>query len=41
MQAAGNPPDELISAPWMEDLKGPGGGAGGAGAGGVPDCPQQ
>ncbi|EHA23007.1 hypothetical protein ASPNIDRAFT_52275 [Aspergillus niger ATCC 1015] len=38
MQAAGNPPDELISAPWMEDLKGPGGGAG---AGGVPDCPQQ
>ncbi|GAQ34424.1 peroxisome chaperone and import receptor [Aspergillus tubingensis] len=38
MQAAGNPPDELISAPWMEDLKGPGGGAG---AGGMPDCPQQ
>ncbi|PYI10192.1 Pex19-domain-containing protein [Aspergillus sclerotiicarbonarius CBS 121057] len=35
MQAAGNPPDELISAPWMEDLKGPGG------AGGAPDCPQQ
>ncbi|RAL01634.1 putative peroxisomal membrane protein receptor Pex19 [Aspergillus ibericus CBS 121593] len=35
MQAAGNPPDELISAPWMEDLKGAGG------AGGPPDCPQQ
>ncbi|PWY84579.1 Pex19 protein [Aspergillus sclerotioniger CBS 115572] len=35
MQAAGNPPDELISAPWMEDLKGPGG------AGGAPECPQQ
>ncbi|RAH48034.1 putative peroxisomal membrane protein receptor Pex19 [Aspergillus brunneoviolaceus CBS 621.78] len=37
MQACGNPPDELIPAPMMEDLMG-----GGAGAGaGVPDCPQQ
>ncbi|PYH93268.1 Pex19-domain-containing protein [Aspergillus ellipticus CBS 707.79] len=39
MQAAGNPPDELISAPWMEDLKGPGGA--GPGGPGMPDCPQQ
>ncbi|OJJ00463.1 hypothetical protein ASPVEDRAFT_113178, partial [Aspergillus versicolor CBS 583.65] len=31
MQAAGNPPDELVANPWMDDLKG----------GGVPDCPQQ
>ncbi|KAL2813502.1 Pex19 protein family-domain-containing protein [Aspergillus cavernicola] len=30
MQSAGNPPDELVSNPWMDDLKG-----------GVPDCPQQ
>ncbi|KAI1837808.1 hypothetical protein DTO006G1_4533 [Penicillium roqueforti] len=36
MQAAGSPPDELVSNPLMEDL----GGAMG-GAGGVPDCPQQ
>ncbi|RAL15486.1 putative peroxisomal membrane protein receptor Pex19 [Aspergillus homomorphus CBS 101889] len=36
MQACGNPPDELISAPMMEDLMG----GGGAGAG-APDCPQQ
>ncbi|OJK05196.1 hypothetical protein ASPACDRAFT_38766 [Aspergillus aculeatus ATCC 16872] len=37
MQACGNPPDELIPAPMMEDLMG-----GGAGAGaGAPDCPQQ
>ncbi|KAL4786176.1 Pex19 protein family-domain-containing protein [Aspergillus varians] len=35
MQAAGNPPDELVTNPWMDDLKGGGGG------GGVPDCPQQ
>lgn len=35
MQAAGNPPDELISNPLMDDLKG----AGGAPA--MPDCPQQ
>ncbi|KAL4979221.1 Pex19 protein family-domain-containing protein [Aspergillus desertorum] len=33
MQAAGNPPDELVSNPWMDDLKG--------GGGGIPDCPQQ
>ncbi|KAL4918536.1 Pex19 protein family-domain-containing protein [Aspergillus aurantiobrunneus] len=31
MQTAGNPPDELVANPWMDDLKG----------GGVPDCPQQ
>ncbi|KAL2860425.1 Pex19 protein [Aspergillus pseudodeflectus] len=31
MQAAGNPPDELVANPWMDDFKG----------GGVPDCPQQ
>ncbi|OQE46367.1 hypothetical protein PENCOP_c001G06640 [Penicillium coprophilum] len=36
MQAAGSPPEELVSNPLMEDL----GGAMG-GAGGVPDCPQQ
>ncbi|KAL2854422.1 Pex19 protein family-domain-containing protein [Aspergillus pseudoustus] len=30
MQAAGNPPDELVTNPWMDDFKG-----------GVPDCPQQ
>ncbi|PYH41344.1 putative peroxisomal membrane protein receptor Pex19 [Aspergillus saccharolyticus JOP 1030-1] len=35
MQGCGNPPDELISAPMMEDLMGGGGGAG------APDCPQQ
>ncbi|RAH77525.1 Pex19-domain-containing protein [Aspergillus japonicus CBS 114.51] len=35
MQACGNPPDELIPAPMMEDLMG-----GGAGPG-APDCPQQ
>ncbi|KAL4885119.1 Pex19 protein family-domain-containing protein [Aspergillus karnatakaensis] len=34
MQAAGNPPDELVANPWMDDLKGGGGP-------GVPDCPQQ
>ncbi|KAL4906035.1 hypothetical protein BDW74DRAFT_137415 [Aspergillus multicolor] len=33
MQAAGNPPDELVANPWMDDLKG--------GGGGMPDCPQQ
>ncbi|PYH76719.1 Pex19 protein [Aspergillus uvarum CBS 121591] len=39
MQACGNPPDELIPAPMMEDLMG---GGAGAGAGpGAPDCPQQ
>ncbi|KAL5334036.1 Pex19 protein family-domain-containing protein [Aspergillus crustosus] len=38
MQAAGNPPDELVANPWMDDLKGGGGGAGGAG---MPECPQQ
>ncbi|RDW86336.1 putative peroxisomal membrane protein receptor Pex19 [Aspergillus mulundensis] len=32
MQAAGNPPDELVANPWMDDLKG---------GGGMPDCPQQ
>ncbi|KAL4946164.1 Pex19 protein family-domain-containing protein [Aspergillus oleicola] len=31
MQAAGNPPDELVTNPWMDDFKG----------GGMPDCPQQ
>ncbi|PWY92451.1 Pex19-domain-containing protein [Aspergillus heteromorphus CBS 117.55] len=44
MQAAGNPPDELISAPWMEGPGAAGAGAGagaGPGAGGIPDCPQQ
>ncbi|CAI7664675.1 unnamed protein product [Penicillium glandicola] len=35
MQAAGSPPEELVSNPLMEDL------GGAAGAGGVPDCPQQ
>ncbi|RJE17511.1 hypothetical protein PHISCL_10152 [Aspergillus sclerotialis] len=35
MQAAGNPPDELIANPLMDDLKGPGG------APAMPDCPQQ
>lgn len=40
MQAAGNPPEELVANPWMDDLKGPGAGAG-AGPGGMPDCPQQ
>lgn len=39
MQAAGSPPEELISNPLMEDL-GAMGGLGG-GPGGVPDCPQQ
>ncbi|KAJ5105895.1 Pex19 protein [Penicillium alfredii] len=34
MQAAGSPPEELISNPLMEEL-------GSASAGGVPDCPQQ
>ncbi|KAL4820899.1 Pex19 protein [Aspergillus spinulosporus] len=33
MQAAGNPPDELVANPWMDDLK--------SGGGGIPDCPQQ
>ncbi|CBF76523.1 hypothetical protein AN4899.2 [Aspergillus nidulans FGSC A4] len=33
MQAAGNPPDELVANPWMDDLKN--------GGGGIPDCPQQ
>ncbi|KAL4743432.1 Pex19 protein family-domain-containing protein [Aspergillus similis] len=33
MQAAGNPPDELVTNPWMDDLK--------SGSGGIPDCPQQ
>jgi peroxin-19 len=47
MQAAGSPPEELISNPLMEDLGGLGGMGGAAGAagaggpGGVPDCPQQ
>ncbi|KAJ5307996.1 hypothetical protein N7476_008652 [Penicillium atrosanguineum] len=44
MQAAGSPPEELISNPLMEDLGGLGGLGGAAGAGGpggVPDCPQQ
>ncbi|KAJ5514121.1 hypothetical protein N7463_003673 [Penicillium fimorum] len=36
MQAAGSPPEELVSNPLMEDL-----GGAVAGAGGVPDCPQQ
>ncbi|KOS39809.1 hypothetical protein ACN38_g9340 [Penicillium nordicum] len=36
MQAAGSPPEELVSNPLMEDLGGMA-----AGAGGVPDCPQQ
>ncbi|EKV07303.1 Peroxin 19 [Penicillium digitatum] len=35
MQAAGSPPEELVSNPLMEDLEGA------VGAGGVPDCPQQ
>ncbi|KAF7719728.1 Uncharacterized protein PECH_008914 [Penicillium ucsense] len=37
MQAAGSPPEELISNPLMGDL----GGAAGSAPGGVPDCPQQ
>ncbi|EPS30087.1 hypothetical protein PDE_05037 [Penicillium oxalicum 114-2] len=37
MQAAGSPPEELISNPLMGDL----GGATGGAPGGVPDCPQQ
>ncbi|KAJ5155853.1 hypothetical protein N7492_008656 [Penicillium capsulatum] len=36
MQAAGSPPEELISNPLMENL-----GDAANGAGGVPDCPQQ
>lgn len=36
MQAAGSPPEELISNPLMENL-----GEAANGAGGVPDCPQQ
>ncbi|CAI7570294.1 unnamed protein product [Penicillium discolor] len=36
MQAAGSPPEELVSNPLMEDL-----GGAAAGAAGVPDCPQQ
>ncbi|KAJ5625798.1 hypothetical protein N7510_002107 [Penicillium lagena] len=36
MQAAGNPPEELISNPFMGDL-----GAAGAAGAGIPDCPQQ
>ncbi|KAJ6138436.1 Pex19 protein [Penicillium samsonianum] len=36
MQAAGSPPEELVSNPLMEDL-----GGAAAAAGGVPDCPQQ
>ncbi|KAJ5749182.1 uncharacterized protein N7511_010878 [Penicillium nucicola] len=39
MQAAGSPPEELVSNPLMEDLGGLGAGA--AGAPGMPDCPQQ
>ncbi|KGO64044.1 Pex19 protein [Penicillium italicum] len=35
MQAAGSPPEELVSNPLMEDL------GDAVGAGGVPDCPQQ
>ncbi|KAJ5174654.1 uncharacterized protein N7482_000531 [Penicillium canariense] len=38
MQAAGSPPEELVSNPLMEEL---GSAAGGAAAPGVPDCPQQ
>ncbi|GAB1211758.1 hypothetical protein ATERTT37_000882 [Aspergillus terreus] len=34
MQAAGNPPEELVANPWMDDMKGPGGAM-------PPDCPQQ
>ncbi|OOQ81550.1 peroxin-19 Pex19-Penicillium chrysogenum [Penicillium brasilianum] len=37
MQAAGSPPEELISNPLMGEL----GGAAGGAPGGVPDCPQQ
>ncbi|KAJ5692812.1 hypothetical protein N7462_002235 [Penicillium macrosclerotiorum] len=40
MQAAGSPPEELVSNPLMEDLGGAAAAAG-AGPGGVPDCPQQ
>ncbi|KAF7526965.1 hypothetical protein PCG10_003519 [Penicillium crustosum] len=36
MQAAGSPPEELVSNPLMEDF-----GGAAAGAAGVPDCPQQ
>ncbi|CAL5867537.1 uncharacterized protein PFLUO_LOCUS1756 [Penicillium psychrofluorescens] len=36
MQAAGSPPEELISNPFMGDL-----GAAGAAGAGMPDCPQQ
>ncbi|KAF9891149.1 Peroxisome chaperone and import receptor [Aspergillus nanangensis] len=35
MQAAGNPPEELVANPWVDDMKGP------PGAGAPPDCPQQ
>lgn len=38
MQAAGNPPEELVTNPWMDDMKG---GGGAPGAAGMPDCPQQ
>ncbi|KAJ5390470.1 uncharacterized protein N7496_001538 [Penicillium cataractarum] len=37
MQAAGSPPEELISNPLMGEL----GGAPGGAPGGIPDCPQQ
>ncbi|PLB36122.1 putative peroxisomal membrane protein receptor Pex19 [Aspergillus candidus] len=37
MQAAGNPPEELVTNPWMDDMKG----GGAPGAAGMPDCPQQ
>ncbi|KAJ5582411.1 Pex19 protein [Penicillium sp. DV-2018c] len=38
MQAAGSPPEELVSNPLMDDL---GGAAAAAAGGGMPDCPQQ
>lgn len=41
MQAAGSPPEELISNPLMEEALGGAGPGAGPGAGGVPDCPQQ
>jgi len=40
MQAAGSPPEELISNPLM-DMGDLGGAGAAAAAGGVPDCPQQ
>ncbi|KAJ5736084.1 uncharacterized protein N7483_001209 [Penicillium malachiteum] len=41
MQAAGSPPEELVSNPLMEETLGAAAAGGPGGPGGVPDCPQQ